>query len=123
MDSRSRDAAALVLPCEPRWDAPPQRPTAGDRAVLREALADFVEGLILIDRTIDLKNDQVMLADVVEVGDGDADPLVLPREPIRHTAPGGPTAGDVAVPIEARADPVHATVGTRRVVDHQHDEF
>src|ERR1700730_13633078 len=77
--AQSGDATTLILPREPSRNPPPQAPFRYV-AVDVELAADFVKRLVLFDRTIDLKNHQIVLAGVLNIYNRHARPLVLPGE-------------------------------------------
>jgi hypothetical protein len=59
------DAAALVFAREPSRHTAPQAPV-GDVAIDIEVAANLVESPVLIDRVVDLKNQQVELPGVFQ---------------------------------------------------------
>lgn len=124
-----RGRAALVRPGEPARHPEPVRAPAAvvDLPVGVEVAADAEEALVLaarpvdLDRVVDLHDDEVSSAVVVEIGDGHAAARVEPREPARHVPPLRPAA-DAAVDTEVVTDPVEAPVQLVGIVDHEDNE-
>jgi hypothetical protein len=84
---------------------------------------DFVKGLILIHRSVDLENQQVVFAATIQVGHGDPHSLIFKRKPIRHIKPTRPAAGDIAVHIQLAPDAVKPPILIGRIVHHQNEQL
>ena len=115
------DPTALVVQGEPVGHADPWRPT-GDAAVGGQAMADPAQAGVLLGRVVDHEDDQVVLALTVGRRHRHGDTLVLVGEPVRDRDPRCPAAGEVAVAVQAAADPEQPLVLARRGVHHRHHQ-
>ncbi len=116
-----RDRDALVLPGEPVRDGDPRCPAASDVARCVEIAADPEQALILPDGVVDHRDDKILPAAAIQVGQGDISALVLPGEPVRDGDPRCPAAGDPTGVVERLPHTIEALILSGWVVDHQHN--
>ena len=93
-------------------------------AVCVDVPTDTEKRLILIvRRVVDMKDNQVSCAIIVEICDCDAGALIFPRKPVGHIDPGSPPAGHVAQGIQFAPDAILPAIHARRIVDHEHEQI
>ncbi len=119
--ARDGDAAPGVLPGEPARYAHPPLPIRLGRSGGVKALPDPVEGLVLPDRVVDLKDHQVATT-AGPFGDRNATARVLPGEPVGHINPPGPRVNR-SVGSKPAADLIDPAVELRTVVDREDDQI
>ena len=117
--TRDRGCCALVLPETPIGHRLPRSP-AISRPTSVEAPAHRVVAAILAGRVVHREDHQLGRAITIEIGDGDASPLVLPEVPVRDRHPTSP-GGHRAVGVQ-RATAVVPLVATVRRIHHEYDE-
>src|SRR6266516_3208958 len=118
-----RDPTSLILPSKPPRHPAPQAPATGRLSVAPDILTDFIEGLVLLDRPIDLKYEEIFIPHTIQIDYGHAYPLILPREPIRHILPCGPPTYDIPISVQLTTHAIHTSILSGWVVHHYDDQF